>query len=256
MTAKALLNTGLVIILIVAPALSATKPQDHQQQGTPQSETGTKSMPASDPCASVATGETGKGDDVSPKSQLSQKGVTVSISPHRERVAVGYSLRLAATVSVTTNTDVEWAVAGPGCSGSACGSIEGGEYLAPSAVPNPPIVKLTATSKADSGASDSTLVCIVQHGPQWNLSSAVGEINTAAIGAAKSAAPITSGTAGKGSVEILSDTQGVDFGPYLQRVMHDVKLNWYAVMPEEAMKPLLMRGTVAMEFVIFKKRSR
>src|SRR3974390_156455 len=29
-----------------------------------------------------------------------------------------------------------------------------------------------------------------------------------------------------GGLDILSDTQGVDFGPYLQRIIHDVQLNW------------------------------
>ena len=30
-----------------------------------------------------------------------------------------------------------------------------------------------------------------------------------------------------GNLEILSDTQGVDFGPYLQRILQDVRENWY-----------------------------
>jgi hypothetical protein len=34
-----------------------------------------------------------------------------------------------------------------------------------------------------------------------------------------------------GNLEILSDTMGVDFGPYLQRVLHDVKQNWYNAIP-------------------------
>ena len=28
-------------------------------------------------------------------------------------------------------------------------------------------------------------------------------------------------------LDILSDTQGVDFGPYLQRIVQDVRQNWY-----------------------------
>ncbi|MGZ4820225.1 MAG: hypothetical protein ACXVZM_01380, partial [Terriglobales bacterium] len=28
------------------------------------------------------------------------------------------------------------------------------------------------------------------------------------------------------NMDILSDTMGVDFGPYLSRVLHDVRLNW------------------------------
>ncbi len=37
-----------------------------------------------------------------------------------------------------------------------------------------------------------------------------------------------------GNLEILSDTQGVDFGPYLQRILQDVRENWYHAIPESA----------------------
>lgn len=59
-------------------------------------------------------------------------------------------------------------------------------------------------------------------------------------------------TARVGPAEILSDTMGVDFGPYMQRVLHDVKQNWYAVIPESAMPPLLKKGKVSIEFAILK----
>ena len=35
--------------------------------------------------------------------------------------------------------------------------------------------------------------------------------------------------------QILSDTQGVDFNPYIQRLLATLKRNWYAVMPESAL---------------------
>jgi TonB family protein len=35
-------------------------------------------------------------------------------------------------------------------------------------------------------------------------------------------------------VQILSDTQGVDFNPYIQRLLASLKRNWEAVMPESA----------------------
>lgn len=55
-----------------------------------------------------------------------------------------------------------------------------------------------------------------------------------------------------GPYEILSDTMGVDFGPYLQRVLQVVRENWYAVIPPSAMPPILKRGKVAIEFSILK----
>ena len=53
-----------------------------------------------------------------------------------------------------------------------------------------------------------------------------------------------------GNLEVLSDTQGVDFGPYLQRVLEDVRRNWYILIPEEARAPLMKRGKLAIEFAI------
>jgi outer membrane biosynthesis protein TonB len=51
-----------------------------------------------------------------------------------------------------------------------------------------------------------------------------------------------------GSVEMLTPTQGVDFTPYLNRVIDSIRRNWYAVMPESVY--LGDRGRVAMEFEI------
>ncbi len=50
------------------------------------------------------------------------------------------------------------------------------------------------------------------------------------------------GTA-QGNLEVLSDTQGVDFGPYLERVVHTVRINWYNLIPEIALPPMLKKGS-------------
>src|SRR5262249_29916001 len=55
-----------------------------------------------------------------------------------------------------------------------------------------------------------------------------------------------------GDMEITTDTEGVNFGPYLQRVVHDVKQNWHNVIPQAAMPPELKRGKVSIEFAILK----
>jgi TonB family protein len=52
-----------------------------------------------------------------------------------------------------------------------------------------------------------------------------------------------------GGLDVLSDTMGVDFGPYLARVLHDVKQNWYNLIPESAM---MKKGKVSIEFAILK----
>ncbi|HVP51589.1 MAG TPA: TonB family protein [Terriglobales bacterium] len=63
------------------------------------------------------------------------------------------------------------------------------------------------------------------------------------------------GGSAQGNLEILSDTMGVDFGPYLERVLHDVRLNWYNIIPEVARPPLMKKGKVSIEFAILKDGS-
>jgi TonB family protein len=50
------------------------------------------------------------------------------------------------------------------------------------------------------------------------------------------------------SLELLSDPQGVDFKPYLIRILATVRRNWFAVLPESA--HLGSRGQVLLQFVI------
>ena len=52
-----------------------------------------------------------------------------------------------------------------------------------------------------------------------------------------------------GAFDVLSDTQGVDFGPYLQRILQDVKDNWYRAIPESAE---MKKGKLQIEFAITK----
>jgi TonB family protein len=55
-----------------------------------------------------------------------------------------------------------------------------------------------------------------------------------------------------GPMDVLSDTMGVDFGPYLARVLHDVRENWYRIIPESARAPLMKKGKVSIEFAILR----
>ncbi len=51
-------------------------------------------------------------------------------------------------------------------------------------------------------------------------------------------------------VEVLSDTMGVDFGPYLRQVVQMTQSSWDLLIPEAARPPLLKQGTVAIQFMI------
>jgi TonB family protein len=48
-------------------------------------------------------------------------------------------------------------------------------------------------------------------------------------------------------VEILSDTRGVNFAPYLRVIVRDIKQNWYRLIPQSADT---QKGKLAIEFAI------
>ena len=64
--------------------------------------------------------------------------------------------------------------------------------------------------------------------------------------------PGRSGAKALDQAEILTDTMGVDFGPYLTRVVQIVKQNWYNIMPPSVYPPIFKQGKLAIEFVILK----
>jgi len=64
--------------------------------------------------------------------------------------------------------------------------------------------------------------------------------------------PGRSGAKALDQAEILTDTMGVDFGPYLTRIVQIVKQNWYNLMPPSVYPPILKQGKLSIEFVILK----
>src|SRR5438128_3966321 len=53
----------------------------------------------------------------------------------------------------------------------------------------------------------------------------------------------------QGLVDVLSDTMGVDFGPYLSRVLREVRKNWYLLVPPDVENK---KGKLAIQFYILK----
>jgi hypothetical protein len=56
--------------------------------------------------------------------------------------------------------------------------------------------------------------------------------------------------AGTGGVEVLSDTQGVDFNSWLQRWHHETERTWDPLIPDEVNPPILKSGMVAIRFKV------
>ncbi len=75
---------------------------------------------------------------------------TVTLSPLQAAVILGGTQQFSASVSGPSDTTVSWSVAGTGCSGTQCGTIDAnGLYTAPSAMISPSSLTVTATSNAD-----------------------------------------------------------------------------------------------------------
>ncbi len=74
---------------------------------------------------------------------------------------MGAQQQFQATVKGSSNLGVAWTVSGAGCMGSACGTVtSAGLYTAPPTVPNPAVVKVTATAQADLSQSASAAVTV------------------------------------------------------------------------------------------------
>lgn len=56
--------------------------------------------------------------------------------------------------------------------------------------------------------------------------------------------------AGSGGVQVLSDTQGVDFSSWLQRWHHETERTWDPLIPDEVNPPILKAGMVAIRFKV------
>jgi hypothetical protein len=78
-------------------------------------------------------------------------GITVMVFPTATSVVVGQTVPFSATVTGTTNTAVNWEVAGVAGGNATVGTITtGGLYAAPPVLPNPSTMVVTAVSQADT----------------------------------------------------------------------------------------------------------
>jgi hypothetical protein len=100
--------------------------------------------------------------------------IAVSVSPSTASVQAAQQTNFVATVmNDSSNKGVTWALSGTGCSGATCGTVSVSSsasgvpitYTAPSSVPTPASVMLTATSVAN-GSKTSSAVITVTAAPQ------------------------------------------------------------------------------------------
>ena len=83
--------------------------------------------------------------------------ISVAVTPATSTVGIGKTQQFTATVTGTSNTAVTWSVAG----GAANGTVSsGGLYTAPSTVPTPATVNVSAASQADPTKSGTAAVTV------------------------------------------------------------------------------------------------
>jgi uncharacterized protein (DUF1800 family) len=87
--------------------------------------------------------------------------INVQVTPSTGVIRAGTQQVFAATVTGTTNTAVTWSVNGIAGGNATIGTIvSSGNYLAPTIVPTPSAVTVTATSVADTTASGNAAVTL------------------------------------------------------------------------------------------------
>src|SRR6266487_852873 len=93
-------------------------------------------------CALILTACGGSSNTVPPP-----PGVSVSIAAAPSTIGTGANYQFSATVSGTSNQGVAWT--------ASAGTIDSstGLYIAPTTIPNPATVTITATSAADASAT-------------------------------------------------------------------------------------------------------
>jgi TonB family protein len=101
---------------------------------------------------------------VTSKIKFNEEAV-VTVSPSSVRVAVGAKQQFHAMHAAATDSAFTWSLAGPGCNGSTCGNISAdGLYTAPSKVPNPATISVTATVTTTPSERAAGTVTIVHTG--------------------------------------------------------------------------------------------
>jgi TonB family protein len=89
--------------------------------------------------------------------------VAITVSPSITEVVTGGKQQFSATINSEWNAKVNWTVSGTGCSGSTCGSVSPeGLYAAPSRIPSPPQVIVTATLASDPTETATATVTVVR----------------------------------------------------------------------------------------------
>ncbi len=92
--------------------------------------------------------------------------IQLSVAPNPANVRAGSSQQFTVIVTGTTNSTVAWSVNNVGGGNSSYGTVDSsGKYTAPTVLPTPNTVTIQATSSADSSATGSSNVTLLNPTP-------------------------------------------------------------------------------------------
>jgi IPT/TIG domain-containing protein len=102
--------------------------------------------------------------------------VSVSVMPSAANVRVGATQSFAASVTGTTNENVNWSVNGVASGNATTGTIgASGLYTAPASLPDPNTITISAVSAANSSASATSNVTL------WNATPVISNVTPASF---------------------------------------------------------------------------
>jgi hypothetical protein len=157
---------------------------------------GLYTAPAAVPSPATATVKATSHSDTSKSASatvtITAPAVTISLSPKTASVEVNKTQTFKATVGNSSDTAVNWSIAGAGCTGAACGSISSsGLYTAPAKAPSPNTVTLTATAHADATKTATASITITAPSAAVTVSVGPKTVSLAPGGTQKFTATIT-----------------------------------------------------------------
>jgi TonB family protein len=124
-------------------------------------------------------------------------------------------------------------------------------------VPSPTLPLPSAPKPAPRSAEPEAPTPQPSTRPNFNTGSASQDMQQAMQGSQSAGSDRSVGISGNNrgtqtgeGYDILSDTQGVNFEPYMQRIIRLIYTQWIPLLPEEARPPLNKRGTTQIRFTI------
>jgi hypothetical protein len=117
-------------------------------------------------CAQISATHSSPTPPVAPPNPPASGSISVSVTPNPASVRAGSSQQFAATVTGTTNSSVTWSVNNVAGGNSIYGTITvSGNYTAPATLPNPNTITIQAMSSADSSASGTSAITLLNPTP-------------------------------------------------------------------------------------------